>query len=62
LPHSFYLQNCGVLFKDSFEDLSLSGGCKMNEKIEITLLIFLYGSIVMAAIKLLIFMFMENED
>ena len=34
----------------------------MNEKIEITLLIFLYGSIVMAAIKLLMFMFMENED
>jgi len=34
----------------------------MNEKIEITLLIFLYGSIVMAGIKLLMFMFKENEE
>jgi hypothetical protein len=34
----------------------------MNEKIEITLLIFLYSSIVMAGIKLLMFMFKENKD
>jgi hypothetical protein len=33
----------------------------MNEKIEITLLIFLYGSIIIAGIKLLMFMFEKNE-
>ncbi len=34
----------------------------MNEKMEITLLIFLYGSIIFAGIKLLMFMFKVNED
>jgi hypothetical protein len=34
----------------------------MNEKIEIALLIFLYSSIVMAGIKLLMFMFKENKN
>ena len=34
----------------------------MNEKIEITLLIFLYSSILMAGIKLLMFMFKENKN
>jgi len=34
----------------------------MNEKIEITLLIFLYVSIIIAGIKLLMFMFKNNED
>ena len=33
----------------------------MNEKIEITILLFLYGSLVIAGFKLLVFMFAERE-
>ena len=40
----------------------LSDVYKMNEKIEITLLIFLYASIFMSGIKFLMFMFKDNED